>query len=127
MPVVLTVLTALVACTPVQTPAGAEPAPAATRAQPPSGRWIPDPGMTWQWQLSGTVDTGVDAATFDVDSVGTSAQTVAELHAKGRKVICYVNAGAAENFRPDYGRFPPEVKGKPNGWPGEQWLDVRRR
>jgi hypothetical protein len=41
-------------------------------------------------------------------------------------VICYVEVGAAESFRPDYRAFPAAVLGKSNGWPGERWLDVRR-
>ncbi|HYI22389.1 MAG TPA: endo alpha-1,4 polygalactosaminidase, partial [Candidatus Limnocylindrales bacterium] len=45
----------------------------------------------------------------------------------GRRVICYVNAGAWENWRPDADRYPAAVKGKRlDGWPGERWLDVRR-
>ena len=32
-------------------------------------RWVPKPGDTWQWQLSGPIDTGVDADVFDVDGV----------------------------------------------------------
>ena len=43
----------------------------------------------------------------------------------GKKVICYFNAGAWEEYRPDAGMFPPQVIGKPYiGWPGEKWLDV---
>ncbi len=51
---------------------------------------------------------------------------MARLHGDGRKVICYVNAGAAEDFRPDRDRIPAEVQGAPNGFPGERWLDIRR-
>jgi hypothetical protein len=83
--------------------------------------------MTWQLQLSGTLDRRVDAQVFDADGVETSAADVSALHAAGRKVICYVNAGAYENWRPDAGRFPAVVLGKDlDGWPGERWLDIRR-
>jgi hypothetical protein len=51
---------------------------------------------------------------------------VAQLHADGRKVICYVNVGAAEDFRSDYAGFPAAVLGRSNGWAGEKWLDIRR-
>ncbi|HYN93804.1 MAG TPA: endo alpha-1,4 polygalactosaminidase [Pilimelia sp.] len=89
--------------------------------------WRPAPGLTWQWQLSGTLDTAVAAAVYDVDAVETTRAQVATLHAKRRKVICYVNAGAWENWRPDRGRFPAAVLGKPlDGWAGERWLDIRR-
>jgi hypothetical protein len=42
-------------------------------------------------------------------------------------VICYVDAGAWESFRPDAGRFPRFVLGKVNPeWPDQRWLDIRR-
>jgi hypothetical protein len=91
------------------------------------GWWRPAPGLTWQWQLSGTVDRSVEAQVYDVDAVSTSAADVAALHAAGRKVICYVSAGSYEPGRPDAGRFPAQVLGRElDGWPGERWLDVRR-
>ena len=88
--------------------------------------WHPKPGLTWQWQLSGTVDTSVDAQVYDIDGTENSAAVVAKLHAAGRKVICYVNAGAYESFRADANRYPASIIGQSNGWPGERWLDVRR-
>jgi len=90
-------------------------------------RWRPAAGLTWQWQLSGALDTSVDAQVYDVDAVETKAAQVAALHAAGRKVICYVNAGAFEEWRPDAAKFPAAVLGRPlDGWPGERWLDIRR-
>jgi len=50
---------------------------------------------------------------------------VAALHGEGKHVICYIDVGTAENFRPDYGEFPESVLGLSNGWPGERWLDIR--
>ena len=96
-------------------------------ASAPRHLWVPAPGTTWQWQLSGRPDTTVDAQVFDVDAVDTPAEVVATLHRAGRKVICYVNTGAAEDFRPDYPAFPAQLLGEGNGWPGERWLDIRRR
>ncbi|GAA4676787.1 hypothetical protein GCM10023215_06490 [Pseudonocardia yuanmonensis] len=87
----------------------------------------PPPSGTWQYQLTGTIDTSVQAGTFDVDLFETSAQTVTDLKDRGRTVICYVNAGAAEDWRPDHGAIPPELIGAPlDDWPGERWLDVSR-
>ena len=94
--------------------------------QAQQARWIPKPGTPWQWQLTNPVDTSIDAPVYDVDSTYTDAATVAALHAKGRKVICYVNAGAWENFRPDKNAFPSTILGGPDGWAGEQWLDIRQ-
>lgn len=72
------------------------------------------------------MDTSVRADVYDVDGFTTSAATVAALHAKGRRVVCYVNAGAYEDFRPDRGAYPKGMLGKGNGWEGERWVDVRR-
>nr|WP_030547886.1 endo alpha-1,4 polygalactosaminidase [Streptomyces albus] len=88
--------------------------------------WRPKAGTPWQWQLSGRVDTGVDVPVYDIDGFENDAETVARLHADGRKVICYINAGAWEDFRPDRDDFPRAVRGRGNGWPGERWLDIRQ-
>jgi hypothetical protein len=89
-------------------------------------RWQPRPGTTWQWQLSGHLDTSVPAEVYDIDGFDHTAATVAALHRKGRKVICYISTGAWEEFRADAKKFPASVLGKSNGWPGERWLDIRR-
>jgi hypothetical protein len=60
-----------------------------------------------------------------VDGFETTARSVRALHALGKHVICYTDVGTWENFRPDAGRFPRSVLGRPNGWPGERWLDRR--
>ncbi len=69
---------------------------------------------------------GEPVAAYDVDGFETGAAQVAALHGEGRRVICYIDVGTAETFRPDYGRFPKSVLGKSNGWPGERWLDIRQ-
>ncbi|HEU5332362.1 MAG TPA: endo alpha-1,4 polygalactosaminidase [Actinocrinis sp.] len=102
--------------------APAEPGTPAT----PASVWHPKPGLSWQWQLTEPVDTTVGAQVYDIDGANNSAAVVRTLHAAGRKVICYVNAGAVESFRADAGRFPTSVTGSPNGWPGERWLDIRQ-
>jgi hypothetical protein len=89
--------------------------------------WRPSGAPSWQWQLHGKLDVSVPADVYDIDAVESSAADVATLHRVGRKVICYVNAGAYEDFRPDKKRYPAGVLGKGlDGWPGERWLDVRR-
>jgi hypothetical protein len=96
-------------------------------ARPPARTWWrPAVGLTWQWQLSGPTDLSVDAAMYDVDMFETDAATVDKLHALKRHVICYIDVGSWEDFRPDAAAFPPSVKGAPNGWPGERWLDIRQ-
>jgi hypothetical protein len=92
------------------------------------GIWIPAQRGSWQWQLSDLpVDQSIDAEIFDIDLFDNNTSAVASLHARGRKVICYLSAGSWENWRPDAGAFPAAVKGKPlEGWAGESWLDIRQ-
>lgn len=105
---------------------GGAPPPPPPPPPPPSGIWRPTPGTTWQWQLSGALDTSVSAAVYDVDLFETSASQIAALKAAGRKVICYFSAGSYEPGRPDSASFPAAVKGSVmDGWPDERWLDIR--
>jgi hypothetical protein len=53
----------------------------------------------------------VPAAMYDIDLFETPPSAVASLHRSGRHVICYLDAGTYENFRPDRGTFPPSVLG----------------
>ena len=88
--------------------------------------WQPSPGVSWQWQLSGVIDTSIDARMYDIDLFETPVATIHDLHQKGRVVICYVSAGSWENYREDADAFPNSVLGKPlAGWPDEKWLDIR--
>jgi hypothetical protein len=126
--VAVAVVTALVVVT------GAAPVNAATR-------WKPTPGLRWQYQLQGNVNVGICAApvggaacvhpnVFDVDLYagnGTSLNTAAvkQIHARHAHAVCYVDAGTWENWRPDAARYPKQLLGSGNGWPGERWLDIR--
>ena len=65
------------------------------------------------------------ARLYDVDGFDTERAEVARLHRAGRYVVCYLDVGTAERWRPDHRRFPARVLGASNGWPGERWLDVR--
>lgn len=88
---------------------------------PPPAGW--PTGLTWQWQISGTVDQTVDAQVFDVDGFDATAALVAGLHANGRRVVCYLDMGSAENYRPDYGDFAPSALSTTNqDWPDEKWI-----
>jgi len=92
-------------------------------------------GSTWYLQLScpsgqsapciNTARAGA-ARVFDIDGFDNPTGTVAALHAQGARVVCYLDGGTWEDWRPDAARFPATVKGHGNGWPGEKWLDVRQ-
>jgi hypothetical protein len=88
--------------------------------------WVPPANTSWQIQLQGKIKTTFNVRLYDVDLFDTPTATIASLHAAGRKLACYFSAGSYENWRSDAARFPAAVKGQGNGWPGEQWLDVRR-
>jgi hypothetical protein len=84
------------------------------------------PGSSWQYQLQGTVDTGVPAVVFDVDGFATPAATVTAIHAAHHQALCYLNAGAWENFRPDAAQYPSRILGSEYaGYPDERWVDIR--
>jgi hypothetical protein len=88
--------------------------------------WKPTGKPAWQWQLSTPVNQTVVVPIYDIDGFDNSASVVASLHAKGRKVVCYMDVGTWEDWRPDASSFPSSVKGRGNGWPGEKWLDIRQ-
>lgn len=102
------------------------PNPASGTAAP-AGIWIPDQNTSWQWQLKSPVDQSVNVSVYDIDGSENSSDVVNSLHAAGRHVICYIDVGAAEDYRPDYDKFPASVKGNlESQWPGHYMLDIRR-
>jgi hypothetical protein len=104
--------------------------------------WVPTPGLRWQYQLQGVLNTSVCSKpasggpcvrpdVYDIDLYENNGTTpdapgVAAIHAQGGHAVCYVDAGTWESFRPDANEYPAGVKGRPNGWPGERWLDIRQ-
>lgn len=99
---------------------------ASTSSFIPSSWWHPAVGLTWQWHLGDLdIDTSVEADVYNID-LYVDQSIIDELHATGRKVICYMSVGSYEDWRPDKDQFPPEVLGNDyDGWPGEKWLDIR--
>lgn len=108
--------------------------PAAKPALPAPVRckncWHPSVKESWQIQLSSTPKAPfLKVAMFEVDGFDTPASTVIALHKSlpGRGVVCYIDAGTWENWRPDAKKFPKSLLGKPDGgWPGERWLDIAK-
>ncbi len=115
---IVTMLAVSLATLPPPTIAAASP--------PPREIWRPALNTSWQMQFTGRLDLSVNAQMYDIDLFDNDASVVAELHARGRKAVCYFSAGSWENWRSDANQFPAAVLGKKNGWPGEKWLDIRR-
>ena len=90
--------------------------------------WHPALNTSWQWHLNKLpVDQSIEVEMYDIDLFDTDSDVVAALHAQGRIVICYMNAGGWEDWRPDAESFPREVIGKNlDEWEGENWLDIRQ-
>lgn len=67
---------------------------------------------------------------YDIDGEFNTAATVDYLHRKGKKVICYFDAGVYEDYRTDAYKFQqlsPQIWGAADEpWDGSYWLDIRR-
>ena len=115
------------ASTPAARDDGAVAMPDGTATAPASGElWRPKPGARWQWDLSGNVsklDLAVDV--YDIDGFGTDAALVTQLHAMGKKAICYLSVGTYEPSRPDAKDFPKEALGKYWAEWDETYIDIR--
>lgn len=109
------------------------PAPAVSTTTTPNNAcsqayWSPLSEDSFQIQLSGyPPDLTVKADVFELDLFETSVDEISILHEAGKKVLCYMNAGAWEEYRPDASDFPDEIIGNAyDGWEGEYWLDIGR-
>ncbi|MBA4385512.1 MAG: endo alpha-1,4 polygalactosaminidase [Anaerolinea sp.] len=95
----------------------------------PSGNsslWIPSPGLSFQIQFTAELDLSVDADVYELDAFDTNDAVIQQLHQSGKHVICYLNAGAVEDWRPDADQYQRILVGNAyQGWPGENWLDIR--
>lgn len=89
--------------------------------------WRPNLEDRFQWQFTGVFDPSIDADIYSLDLFDASEEVIKELHKNNKKVVCYINVGAWEDWRLDKNNFPKEVIGNDySGWPGEKWLDIRR-
>lgn len=83
----------------------------------------------WDWQLAVPVKENPDATIkiYDIDMFeNENSGAVQMLHAKGYKVICYLDVGSWENWRDDAADFPKSILGTTySGFPDERWLDIR--
>lgn len=112
-----------------------------TRAAP--NYWIPtaDKPLTLGWILDINSSTNMnglqttdlkgnpiaEADVYDIDGENATKAMVDTLHAKGKKVICYFDAGVYEAYRSDANKFPKSIIGsKDVGWDNSYWLDIRQ-
>lgn len=105
--------------------ADAGPDAAADSDSPP--RAAVRPGMSLQYQITGALDTRVNAELFVTDLFDTSEKELAELHRAGRIAMAYVSVGSLESWRDDATDVPRDAVGMPlAAYPNEAWLDIRR-
>ena len=121
-----TTTASVASASPVRVPAAAPSAPRLPDPVDCPGCYAPALETSWQWQLSHAVDISIDVEMYDIDGFEATSGLIDDLHADGRKVVCYISAGSWENWRPDADEFPNSVLGRSNGWPGEKWLDIRK-
>jgi hypothetical protein len=88
--------------------------------------WVPTLSDTFQWDLEQPVQTDVNATVYDIDMFDNHPSLVAKLHAMGRHVICYIDVGSWESYRPDAKEYPKSILGKryPH-YPQERFVDIR--
>lgn len=111
--------------------------------------WKPTEAQEWQWiidhalNVNNAADMGTgktaftgakppatDPVVYDIDLFLNDASVVAALHAKGKKVVCYMEVGAIEPGRPDTTKFqaikPTVIGNSMEGYPEEHYIDIRR-
>ena len=85
------------------------------------------PNTTWQWQLTGKLDTSYNVDLYDIDLFDTPTEVIKELKEQNRVVICYFSAGSFEEWREDSYKFDSSLLGNNlDGWEGERWLDISK-
>lgn len=88
--------------------------------------WVPTPSVSWQAQLSGTIDPTLPVDLYYLDPDYASGSSLTELRSVGCAIACYLSAGSFEPWRADAGDFPQETIGNSlPGYPREQWIDIR--
>lgn len=93
-----------------------------------SAWYKPSVSTTWQVQYEGDyLNENYVAEVYDIDGFNATSDLITDLHSKYHRVICYMDAGSIESYRPDASSFPASVQGKVlDGWAQEKWLDIRQ-
>ena len=120
----------------------------AADAQAQTGNWwkpTADQRLSLHWVLGGPLNINdpwqmglrdfngnalPEPDVYDIDGEFNTPETVAHLQARGKKVICYFDAGVYETYRLDAHKFralTPQIWGNADeGWDNSFWLDIRR-
>ncbi len=115
-------------------PSLSTPTPTPSPTQAPGGAdW--SSVETWVYQLSGYTNdsldeiaaSGFDMAVIDLARDGGSdywsRSEINALRATGTIALAYFEVGAIENYRPEWGDVPADMKlGAVSGWPSEQYV-----
>ena len=80
-----------------------------TRWQPPVNSLLSIIFTNVPKQLPDLLAVVGEADLVELDAFDTSAATIAALHDRGLKVLCYVNFGALETWRADARQFPADA------------------
>lgn len=118
------------------------PSPTDAPITPNGTVWQPAVGTKWQIILNSVLDVPApnpnaktpsvvlnpDVPVWDFDMfIHRDTKVIENLHALGKRAICYFSAGSYEPYTPDEADFVDADKGKVmDGWPKEKWLDIRR-
>ncbi|MCU1353614.1 MAG: hypothetical protein JWM05_2823, partial [Acidimicrobiales bacterium] len=103
-------------------------AAAAPEAAPAAGSWWNPPAQVrWQIQYTGHVSTDLtDVDLYVLDLFDVKPAAVTQIHDQGRRLICSIDTGSIESWRPDARDFPSAAVGNAvDGWADEHWIDIR--
>lgn len=97
-------------------------------ATPSDESVFPGDGVVWDIRLLEVEVSGLPPVNvLEIDGAEASSQDVAALNAAGVVTICYINAGAWEEWRDDADAYPDAVIGAGYpGWDGERFVDIRQ-
>ena len=57
-------------------------------AEAAAAAWVPQVTDTWQWQLTGKINTGYDVRVYDIDLFEAPDAVMDTLRGQGRAVVC---------------------------------------
>eukprot|EP01134_Creolimax_fragrantissima_P002132 CFRG2132T1 len=81
-------------------------------------------GTSWTLKAWGPKDT-TKGHMIDIDLQTSTKSDVQKLRDAGRYVVCYISAGTAETWRPDYEELKPYTSVK-SQYDRERWMDISK-